>query len=85
MAVTKAVRRASQPGASTQGARTVRGTDTKMTQGDRGSPRERITPQNSGTQTEMAGKKRDRERETRRAVRQEEVKRNRERRESKRD
>lgn len=62
VAATEAVRRASQPGASSRGARTVRGADTKTTQRrQREAKRERITPQNSGTQTEMAEKERDRE------------------------
>lgn len=48
------------------------------------SKREQITTQSSGTKTEMAGMKRDREREPSRDVRQEEAKRNTERRQQER-
>ena len=48
------------------------------------SKRELITTQSSGTKTEMAGMKRDRQREPSRDVRQEEAKRNTERRQQER-
>lgn len=84
VAATEAARRASQPGASTRGARTVSRHQQCKGDGGGASKREQITTQSSGTKTEMAGMKRDREREPSRDVRQEEAKRNTERRQQER-